>query len=48
MTNKPQTDKQKAHMYFKQRKAGMPVSPENMVLVKRYYPGMRNQDVEVI
>ena len=46
MTNKPQTERQLAHMYFKQRKAGMPVSPENMVLVRRYYSFI-NQDEEV-
>ena len=41
MTNKPQTDKQKAHMFFKRFKAGMTITPGEMLLVKKYYPGMR-------
>lgn len=41
MAKKKQTDKQKAHMFFKRLKAGMKVTDDEFELVKRYYPSMR-------
>jgi len=38
---KPQTEKQRAHMYFKQHKAGMKVPDDARRLIKKYYPFMR-------
>jgi transposase-like protein len=38
MAKKKQTDKQKAHMFFKRLKAGMKVADDEFELVKRYYP----------
>ena len=38
-----QTDKQRAHMYFKQHKIGISLTDEEMQLVKRFYPFMRDE-----
>ena len=41
-----QTDKQRAHMYFKQHKIGMSLTNEEIQLVKRFYPFMRNEAIK--
>ena len=41
MAKKPMTDKAKARMYFKRWKAGMTLTLEEILMVKKYYPFMR-------
>lgn len=48
MTNKPQTDKQQARMYFKRMKAGMDITGEQYALVCRFYPFMKADTTVVI
>lgn len=46
MTNKPMTDKARARMYFKRWKAGMTLKPDEILMVKKFYPFMRtNREV---
>lgn len=42
MAEKKQSEKERARMYFKRLKAGMGISHDELLLVKRYYPHMRN------
>lgn len=46
MTNKPMTDRAQARMYFKRWKAGMAVSPDEVLLIQKWYPFMRTATEE--
>lgn len=48
MSNKKQTEKQNARMYFKQMKAGMDITADQYKQVCRYYPYMRNNTTVVV
>ena len=48
MSNKPQSDKQAARMYFKQMKVGMDLTADQYKLVCRFYPFMRNNSAIVV
>lgn len=43
MAKKPMTDKAKARMYFKRWKSGMGLAPDEILMVKRYYPFLRGK-----
>lgn len=48
MTNKPQSERKAARMYFKKMKAGMDITAEQYKQVCRYYPFMKNTSTVVV
>lgn len=48
MSNKPQTEKQKARQAFKMMKAGMDITAAQHKQVCRFYPFMKNTSTVVV
>lgn len=48
MSNKPQSERKTARMYFKQMKAGMDITAEQYKQVCRFYPFMKNTSTVVV
>ena len=48
MSNKPQSERKAARMYFKQMKAGMDITASQYKQVCRFYPFMKNTSAGVV